>query len=618
MNKFAATQQWNFFTKNKAQNDFLPKFFVIIGTFTILTTEILSFFSALNRHSIAIFWFAFALSICFFTIGLWKKTTIHSQSMPRHYNLPSISPLLFILATTFVIALVAAPNTWDSMTYHMSRVVGWFHHGDVAHHPTHIERQAFYNPWTEYAIFHLYALADGSDRLANMVQWLALAGAGIMVYLIATIFVLSKKAGCIAAGFFLTAPMTVLQSTSTQNDLVCAFWCMVAAYFAIKTILQQDFSLANTLYFSCALGIGVLSKGVMFFYGGIIGLWWVLSIFHHIHIKKTLAHVSIALLLAFALNAPHFYRNIKTYGHPLTSPGESAALTNNAHSPALLLSSFAKNTAIHFRVPHNGWNNAVMKALVFFHRIIGVDINDPRTTWGGRFALPDVSNQEDQAGNPLHAALLAVAFALVFLMRMPPGVRAYAGITIGGFLAFCFFLKWQPWHSRLHLPFFALSAPVFAVVFDAALKKFRLSPDNMARATTVVVWGLSLAALPWVFFNYNRPFFSVPSRAWQSVFTAPREEQYFAIRKDLYKPYREAADALAASGCTRAGLVIGGDDWEYPLWPMMRSRARGTTFTHVLVANATTRGRAPEIPPGICAILHVNGSRVRLQQIQSD
>jgi len=592
--------------------DFLMRLAVMFGVFITVSTEFLSLFSLTRPLPVFVCWMLFAGVVIFFRKSFVVQPT-------RFFKLSfSLLPLAVLCVLTLAIALAGAPNTWDSMTYHMSRVANWFSLGSVARYPTHIERQAFLNPWAEYAVLHFYTLLAGNDRLANIVQWISFAGTGITVYLIAGLLGATKSLRIAATAFFLSIPMAVLQATSTQNDLVCAFWCTVAAYFALKTILHKEYSFANSAFFSLALAIAVLAKGVALFYGGIIALWWTAVFLRRKNTSYATKHILLAVFLVTAINLPHAARNLATFHNLFTSPQVGNELKNSSHSPALLLSSVAKNTAIHFRVPHNGWNNAVMKALVFFHRIIGVDINDPRTTWGGRFALPDVSNQEDQAGNPLHAALLAVAFALVFLMRMPPGVRAYAGITIGGFLAFCFFLKWQPWHSRLHLPFFALSAPVFAVVFDAALKKFRLSPDNMARATTVVVWGLSLAALPWVFFNYNRPFFSVPSRAWQSVFTAPREEQYFAIRKDLYKPYREAADALAASGCTRAGLVIGGDDWEYPLWPMMRSRARGTTFTHVLVANATTRGRAPEIPPGICAILHVNGSQVRLQQIQSD
>ena len=81
-----------------------------------------------------------------------------------------------ILAVTGAIALLAPPNTWDSMTYHMPRVAHWSQAGSVAHYPTHILRQLWLGPWARSSrSLHLYLLTGG-DRLANLVQWLAFAG----------------------------------------------------------------------------------------------------------------------------------------------------------------------------------------------------------------------------------------------------------------------------------------------------------------------------------------------------------------------------------------------------------------------------------------------------------
>ena len=92
-----------------------------------------------------------------------------------------------IALTTAVIALVAPPNNWDSMTYHMSRVEHWRVNNSVAHYPTNIEWQLYLNPWAEFAILQFQTLGFGSDRLANLVQWFAFVGSMVGVSLLVRI-----------------------------------------------------------------------------------------------------------------------------------------------------------------------------------------------------------------------------------------------------------------------------------------------------------------------------------------------------------------------------------------------------------------------------------------------
>jgi len=89
-----------------------------------------------------------------------------------------------VLLLVGLIALLAPPNTFDSMTYHMSRVAHWAHQGSVAPYPTHIVRQITAPPLAEFAILQLQLLSGG-DRLANLVQFFALCGCVLNVSLIA-------------------------------------------------------------------------------------------------------------------------------------------------------------------------------------------------------------------------------------------------------------------------------------------------------------------------------------------------------------------------------------------------------------------------------------------------
>ncbi len=70
------------------------------------------------------------------------------------------------------------------MSYHLARVAHWGQNHTVAFYPTHIVRQLYQPPWAEYAMLHLYILAGG-DRLANLVQWVAMAVSLVGVSVIA-------------------------------------------------------------------------------------------------------------------------------------------------------------------------------------------------------------------------------------------------------------------------------------------------------------------------------------------------------------------------------------------------------------------------------------------------
>ncbi|HSZ54232.1 MAG TPA: hypothetical protein VK797_01120, partial [Tepidisphaeraceae bacterium] len=56
-----------------------------------------------------------------------------------------------------------------------------------------------------------------------------------------------------------------------------------------------------------------------------------------------------------------------------------------------------------------------------------------------------------------------------------------------------------------------------------------------------------------------------------SIFRVSREAQYFANRRGLYQPMRQAADLLAGRNCSQIGITTG-PVWEYPLWVMLHAR----------------------------------------------
>jgi len=135
----------------------------------------------------------------------------------------------------------------------------------------------------------------------------------------------------------------------------------------------------------------------------------------------------------------------------------------------------------------------------------------------------------------------------------------YGGLVLLGVILFCAYLKWQWWHSRLHLCFLVLLAPFTSLILAQRFSRTLLLP--------VLGIFLVLFAVVSLLMNQSRPFLSA------DFMQLPREEQYMAIDgKHLNKDLARVADAIIASNGRRVGLSLAFDDAEYPLWVMLRNR----------------------------------------------
>lgn len=73
------------------------------------------------------------------------------------------------LGSFCVCSILLAPNTYDSMSYHMTRVVHWMQNNSVSYYLTGIDRQNIFPPGAEYLIL-FFQIIMGTDYLAGLVQ----------------------------------------------------------------------------------------------------------------------------------------------------------------------------------------------------------------------------------------------------------------------------------------------------------------------------------------------------------------------------------------------------------------------------------------------------------------
>jgi hypothetical protein len=565
---------------------------VVWAVLLVVITEFLSLPSAMSRTTLACGW-----TLTTLVAGLLVALHVRRSERLTGWTLarPSLAamamalPIAVVLFGTGLSALAGWPSQWDSMVYHMSRVDHWIQNGGVSFYPTHIVRQLHSPPWAEFAILHLTILS-GDERCANSVQWFSMLGSLAGVSLIAQHLAATPRGQIFSALFCSTLPMGILQASGTQNDYVSAFWlvCLTEALLSPPTAWR-------TFRVGASLGLATLSKGTSLVFAPsiLIALWSSASWWARIR------HGALVVLIALALNVSHFARSFEIFGSPLGPSLRGPApedLVNEALSPAILASNLVRNLSLHVGTPFPIVNTAFERAIERGHAWFGMDVNDPRSTRLyslSHFDIVGTSTDPDRTGNPLHLALILAAVAVIAVgggRRLSSGLGRYILALVLAVVLFSLLLKWQPWHSRLHLPLFVLASPLVGVASD---RFGRLSLAVAAVLMTV------FAMRP---LTVNR---LAPLVGPHTVLNTPRIHQSFQSfgnqpsQREL--GYVGAAEFLRSRKCADVGLLLGWDDWEHPLWVLL-ANGRGR-IEHVAVTNRSARleGRRPAFAP--CGIV---------------
>lgn len=474
---------------------------VICGVLLIAITELLNIFNLITLKWLMMFWGPICLISALICLGLIYKT-----KPAFRFNIAKIQPfeilllcsVIFIVIIVGIIALTAPPNNWDSMTYHMSRVVHWIQNHNINHYPTNIDRQLTRSPWAEFTILHLQILSGG-DRFANFVQWLSMIGSIIGVSLIAKQLGAKRREQIFAAVVVATIPMGILQASGTQNDYVVSFWLVCFVYYIM--LMKYNQRIIYSLAAGASLGFAVLTKPSAYIYAFPFLGWYGISAFRNFR-HKSWKPIFIIIFIAMLINIGCYVRNMDLYGAPLPKSGGEA---NKVFTISSLASNIIRHASLHAGVPSIKINNISENGIRFTHSFLGISADDPRTTFARKFNI-GFSLHEDSAGNLAHLVLI-IACALVFFMRRrqknEQNLANYCFATIAAYLLFCFFLKWTPWQSRLHLPLFVLWSPFAAIVLSRNISYLPRHNRILPLLILIVFSCVIVSCLAYNYFGHN-------------------------------------------------------------------------------------------------------------------
>jgi hypothetical protein len=484
-----------------------------------------------------------------------------------------------LILAELVLAIASQPNTWDSNHYHLPKVEHWVARHDVELYATTQLPQVILAPGAEYLLLHL-RLLTGGDGLYGLVQWGAGVGGLLAVSRIAAQIGAGAVGQLLAASVVATAPMVVLQSTSTQTDLTAAAWLVCTASFVLDDAGRRT-GVAGVLSVGAAAGLTAVTKST-----GLLGLAPLLLLWGVRRLRigglRGTARTAMAgagvVAVALLLVGPFLIRLDRAFGEPLGPSAHREGLSTQRHDPAAVLVNGLRIGASTLVVPVPAVNAAVADGVKAVSRALGMDPQDRAITHANSvYPNPRWRPDEDHSPFPVQSALVLLALTAATLGRRVPGpTRAYAVTAVGVMLLFAAMLKWQVWGNRLVLPALVVAAPVAGWWLARLVQPLRRPARQVrparrwARGPVCVALAVTIAFVG----GYGSVLFGWPRRlaGTNSVFVTDPWEQRFARQIHLLAGYRYAAGRVDASGARRIGTFTVTDNWEYPWWRLLPGR----------------------------------------------
>jgi len=572
---------------------------ILWGTYAAISAELLSLIHGITPLGLALAW-GLALAVGSLVLFQQKKRLgvllWPRLQWPRGWlDRILLAGIVAILAVTGILGLISPPQSNDSLGYHMARVAHWAQNRSLGHFATGIEMQNSMSPGGEILVLHSYVLTQG-DRLANSVQWAAMVFSALAASILARQLGGSERSGWVAAAFVASLPMGIAEASNTLMDYAAAFWVAgaVAETLGLFHPVEAGGWKANIGFLSLATGMALLTKGSSIPFLAPFGLGVVYFLLRRVRLAEGIRWGAIGASLILIPTVGYLSRNVATYGDLFG--GELVEITGN-QMPTLkgVLSISLRNAALHAGTPWPEVNHWIFRGVAAVHSKLGVEVNDPRTTGWGYFAVGTPTTHEAGAGNPAHAYLSLVLFGVLVLRprRMGRLPLMYGVALAAGFVLFSAAFKWQIWGSRLHLPFFVVLGPLAAIVMDHSL------PRQIPR---LVGLALIAASWPWLLGIFSRPIIPTASGTnVPSVLRQSREDLYYVNVDWVAEGYRSVTARISENGCSQVGLVLSGQAMEYLLWAELGAPREDLRLEWFVAGTPSARYEAATFSP--CAVI---------------
>ena len=559
---------------------------VVWNLWSLALIEALSTAELLTVQALVICWGIFDLVLLGFIIYEWHRGKRISGLLQEirdaayHNKLLWLTGLIILTLTSLTV-----PYNWDSMTYHLPRMMQWVQNRSVAHYAANDVRQLASPVLAEFVNVQVYLLSGQRDVFWNLLQAVSYLVSAWIVYKIALKIGTERKYAYLSALLFMTMPLAFSEALNTQVDLFASLWLLIFMYYYIdlyevdKLTADRE-TVRKCLMMGACVSLGYLSKpsvniGMLVLLLGLLircirrrDLWG------GVIVKLAVCVLPIVLLPLI----PEWVRNYHTF----TALGDSA--TSNEQLLGTLapnyvfinfIKNFAQNLSNKYLYDSDEW---MAKIVMMAADVLRVDINAPGISANGQaYAMSEVpAYNHDSASSPIVLITATLCF-IRYIMRdrkTKSAGNSYTLYSMLSFVIFCVLVRWSPFVSRFMLAYLAVLCPMIGYQIQ------RISRESKAEwlrtAVVPIVWFLCLTEL----FSLTR----YHQEKWHEE-ASVRPVGYFAHNMAIWTEYETVFGWLNENGYDTLGIKIGLMNYEYPMWVM--TSGPDIRIENVLVQNAS-------------------------------
>jgi 4-amino-4-deoxy-L-arabinose transferase-like glycosyltransferase len=478
-----------------------------------------------------------------------------------------------------VVLLSTAPNNVDSMYYHLTRMAYYLQQGHLGYYDAAYWAQVVHPKNSTILQIYAYLISGRNENLTQVIQFVAYWVAVVVVFGIAQSIGFRRSASLFAALIFALLIQCIMQSNTTQNDILVALYIAVGVYsfLSFRASKKKRYLLLAGVQLALAIGTkltAILALPSVF----IIALLALLPRGMQ-GIRRALANSAVFSLafmfgtLIFVLPSSYL-ENYFHFGHPL-GPKD----VRNEHNAVDMNDDFALNSWIANLLrlgfdflsldglppvrPVNQVQTVLRSPAAGAMRAIGVDLEKTNSFWRKfSYQRRPVAHEERSFLGIFGFALIWPA-VLLFLWRFPKFTNGI-WLACGAFVfivTLSYGLAYEPWHGRRTIIFAVFAAPLAGYCLDWKDRRW-------LRYYLAVIVGVGcVSAISAVLFRHNRAL--IP-RFEKSVFQMDRLQQLTSNEPSHYEPIRKFEELVPPDATV--AVCLRNYFFEYPLFGELLTR----------------------------------------------
>ncbi len=379
----------------------------------------------------------------------------------------TVAPLL---VANVIIASAYTPSNWDSLTYHLPRVMYYLGQGTLGHFDTNNARQTFF-PFNfnllQLACLQYYTAPQVLNFL-NVGSWML---GGLGVYRISRLCGCSPNGSLIAAWLALVSTQLLAQATATTNDLPLGVGLLCSVVFILRWV--QTHRCHDALLAGVCLGLIVGTKLTVVFFAPAGAMIFTLLCVSRVRssglrtLWPNLFPWLVASAPAMLIGLPFAAINLVHTGHWMTGEFDyalnrpfnpwSALQTTQGYTLQLFLEPFGRFTFDpQFFQTYNEWAERTLF---------------PRWNAGYAFSPlylvpPDLNEDHVWFGFAGPLALVGALICLLRHARIAPAVASCGLLGLSWLGAHFLLYKWSLYNQRYFVPVILVMLPCVAFLWD--------------------------------------------------------------------------------------------------------------------------------------------------------